>query len=205
MAKYRYLGYGTTDNNGIAKLDHDDTGSSIAHSYTGTGAGEIDVVASLDEEIVEGSIVSEIYEIIDAIFFDDATSDKSSRFTKYRANVAFDGDKYKLSRNADGQCYIDIAYTGSAVNDLLGQTIRFECDIINSDAEVRLSTYRLVNGSWQRTDSVYASNGTLSVPSSAIGGVTIEENATAVQFRLDCGNLNNNEYVPFRNIKLYIC
>ena len=149
--------------------------------------------------------VSETYEIIDAIYYDDATSDKSSRFTKFHSNVAFDGDKYKLSRNADGQCYIDIAYTGSAVNDLLGKTIRFECDIIQADTEVRLFTFRLINGSWKRTDSVFASDGTLSVPSSATGGVTIEENATAVQFRLDCGNLNNNEYVPFKNIKLYIC
>lgn len=70
MAKYRYMGYGTTDSNGIAKLDHDENGSAITHSYTGTGAGEIDVVASLDEEIVEGSIVSEIFEVLDCSAYD---------------------------------------------------------------------------------------------------------------------------------------
>ena len=43
-ATYNYLGYGVTDENGIAKLDHDANGDSISHSYTGTGAGKIDVV-----------------------------------------------------------------------------------------------------------------------------------------------------------------
>lgn len=49
MTTYTYLGYGTTDSNGVAKLDHDANGDAISHSYTGTGAGKIDVVASLED------------------------------------------------------------------------------------------------------------------------------------------------------------
>lgn len=75
MANYRYLGYGITDENGIATLDHDSNGDPITHSYTGTGAGEIDVVASLDDQshISDSSILSETYETLDCIKYDNAT------------------------------------------------------------------------------------------------------------------------------------
>ena len=70
---YVYLGYGTTDENGECKLDHDANGDSISHSYTGTGAGKIDVVASLDSpsSISDSSLVSETYEVYDCIFHDE--------------------------------------------------------------------------------------------------------------------------------------
>ena len=63
---YKYLGYGVTDSNGVAKLDHDAEGQELQHSYTGVGAGEIDVIASLDNPIDEGSIVSETLPVYDA-------------------------------------------------------------------------------------------------------------------------------------------
>ena len=46
---YVYKGYGITNENGVAHLDHDANGDPINHSYTGVGAGEIDFVASLDD------------------------------------------------------------------------------------------------------------------------------------------------------------
>ena len=67
MTNYRYLGYGVTDSNGVAKLDHDANGDPLTHSYTGVGAGEVDVVASLDNPVSSGSIVSEPYSILDTI------------------------------------------------------------------------------------------------------------------------------------------
>ena len=70
MVSYIYLGYGVTDSNGIAKLDHNASGTSIDHSYTGTGAGEIDVVASLDSTIGSGSVVSQPYTVLDCGFYD---------------------------------------------------------------------------------------------------------------------------------------
>ena len=67
---YNYLGYGITDSNGVAHLEFDENGDPLTHSYTGVGAGEIDVVASLDNPIVDGSIVSGTYPFIDSIFYD---------------------------------------------------------------------------------------------------------------------------------------
>ena len=76
MTLYQYLGYGITDNNGKAKLEYDSQGNSISHSYTGTGAGLVDVVASLDSpsSISDSSLVSETFALYDCLKYDNATS-----------------------------------------------------------------------------------------------------------------------------------
>ena len=79
MTSYRYIGYGVTNSNGVAHLDHDPQGNSI-NGYTGTGAGEVDVVASLDNPVVEGSIVSETFIVDDTYKYDLATITKHTDF-----------------------------------------------------------------------------------------------------------------------------
>lgn len=73
---YRYLGYGITNDKGIAKLEFDENGDPLTHSYTGTGAGEIDIVASLDDstKISEGSLQSKTYSVLDGYWYDDGIS-----------------------------------------------------------------------------------------------------------------------------------
>ena len=71
MTSYRYIGYGVTDSNGVAHLDHDPQGNPI-NGYTGTGAGEVDVIASTDNPITGSSIVSEIYGVFDTRWYDKA-------------------------------------------------------------------------------------------------------------------------------------
>jgi hypothetical protein len=69
-ATYNYLGYGITDSNGKAKLEYDSEGNPLTHSYTGTGAGKVDIVASLDSEITESSLVSETFVLYDTLFYE---------------------------------------------------------------------------------------------------------------------------------------
>lgn len=72
MTSYRYLGYGTTDSNGVAH-----------YTYSGTGAGEVDVIASLDNPISEGSIVSRTLPVLDGYWYDDGvTSPKAVTWWK---------------------------------------------------------------------------------------------------------------------------
>ena len=71
---YKYLGYGTTNSDGVAHLDHDADGKRIDNSYTGVGAGEIDVVASLDNPVSSGSIVSVPCSVLDTLFYDDGVT-----------------------------------------------------------------------------------------------------------------------------------
>ena len=70
MTSYRYLGYGRTDANGVAHLKKNASGQDV-NGYVGTGAGEVDVIASLDNPISQGSIVSEPYNVFDAIAYFD--------------------------------------------------------------------------------------------------------------------------------------
>jgi len=116
MVNYRYLGYGITNEQGIATLDHDANGDPITHSYTGTGAGEIDIVASLDDnsKISDSSIQSETYSVIDGTFKDIGTS---TDYTAWR-NSDFTGDN--LQRNSE--------YT-----TLIPQDTFDECDIAVSN------------------------------------------------------------------------
>ena len=105
MTNYRYLGYGVTNENGVAKLDHDAQGQEISHSYTGVGAGEIDVLASLDNPIAEGSIVSQPYEVHDCIFYDGAVNGNKnddwttiSKLHRYDTYTSYEGSAFNNTR-----------------------------------------------------------------------------------------------------------
>ena len=73
MTSYRYTGYGVTDSNGIAKLEYDSEGNPLTHSYTGVGAGKVNIVASLDSTIDADSLISEPKEVLDCIKIDYGT------------------------------------------------------------------------------------------------------------------------------------
>ena len=98
-ATYNYLGYGVTDNQGKAKLEYDSEGNPLTHSYTGTGAGKVDIVASLDSEITDGSLVSETYELYDCLIYDEMETDYIN--------------KYKISNNANISYSSEWAISGS--------------------------------------------------------------------------------------------
>ena len=99
MANYIYKGYGVTDSNGIAKLDHDASGNAITHSYTGVGAGEVDFIGSTDgpSDIGDGSFQSEPCEVMDYIAYDNGLdTDYSNIWT---------GDTSDLSRTSEGSLF----------------------------------------------------------------------------------------------------
>lgn len=74
----RLLGTGITNSNGVATLDTAPDGTTaLTHSYTGVGAGKIDVVAE------SGSLQSEPYVLTDCLIFDDCTSEVSGRWYNY--------------------------------------------------------------------------------------------------------------------------
>lgn len=110
MVQYRYLGYGVTDEKGIAKLDHDPQGRAITHSYTGSGAGLVDIVASLDSEIGDGSLVSETYEVLDAKFKDIGTTGQSNYtsfylYSNFNPQVTGTGTVFTNSTSSSLQVY----------------------------------------------------------------------------------------------------
>ena len=90
MTSYRYLGYGVTDSNGVAHLKKNAKDQDI-DGYTGVGAGEIDIIASLDNPIVDGSIVSVPCSVWDTLFYLECTSETSNwNYTDTRVSASFD-------------------------------------------------------------------------------------------------------------------
>ena len=103
-ATYNYLGYGVTDSNGKAKLEYDSEGDPLTHSYTGTGAGKVDIVASLDSEIDESSLVSETYEVLDTLFYDTGVTDGNTKWAysnNFTINRTSDGTEISSTTNND--------------------------------------------------------------------------------------------------------
>ena len=97
---YKYLGWGITNENGVAKLDHDAQGQEIEHSYTGTGAGEIDVLASLDNPIVDGSIVSGTLPVLDTLLYDTGTDATHNIWTGDTSNLTRNSEYSRLEESA---------------------------------------------------------------------------------------------------------
>lgn len=103
---YKYLGYGVTDSNGVAKLDHDAEGQELQHSYTGVGAGEVDVVASLDNPVSSGSIVSGTLPVLDCMLYDPLT-ETPLKNQWYSTNLSLntDSDGTLLTNNSSNNLY----------------------------------------------------------------------------------------------------
>lgn len=98
MTVYKYLGYGETDESGVAHLEYDADGEPLDPvGYTGVGAGEMDFIASLDNPIESGSIVSVPYEVLDCGYYDEAVDGKKnenynlSSGTSSQVSVSEDG------------------------------------------------------------------------------------------------------------------
>ena len=90
MTSYRYLGSATTDANGIAK-----------YNFTGSGAGEIDFIASLDNPITDGSIVSGTLPVLDTLFYDEAISNaKASQYSDVTTDRSYSDNGTTLSKTA---------------------------------------------------------------------------------------------------------
>ena len=102
MTVYKYLGWGKTDENGVAKLDHDANGDPLTHSYTGVGAGEIDVVASLDNPVSSGSIVSETFSVMDTLLYDTGTDPSHNIWTGSTSNLTRGSEYSRLEESTIG-------------------------------------------------------------------------------------------------------
>ena len=108
---YTPIGYGVTDENGVAKLDTDMNGDSLTHSYTGTGAGKIDVVASLDApaDISSSSLQSGTYEVLDCMFM-DYKSDGTHNTDYFKSNNA-------TVTSSDGEITVYATSTGMYISN----------------------------------------------------------------------------------------
>ena len=211
MVFYKYIGYGVTDENGVAKLDHDAEGNPLTHSYTGTGAGEVDVVASLDNPVLEGSIVSEIYEIKDCIIADKGTSSDHNDFW-----TVSNGSLNRLNTETElviesGKTYVmpyfNLTNTDSFVIEF--DTI-FDCVKGSANPEIQFR-----NSSWSQVKGLYLSdytkdtwthiklqvkNGQLTI---WIGDTQLSPTSIANIAMFNFYRVTDDNYLKFKNFAYY--
>ena len=122
----RLIGTAVTDSNGEATI-----------TYTGTGAGKLNVVAE------SGTFVSQPYSILDTLFFDDCTDNtKASKYHRYNNTVSepsFDETGMFVERTSTGNGYLFVGQSNSTDNPY-ALDFAVEFDVVNVSGDVRFLT-----------------------------------------------------------------
>ena len=218
---YVYLGYGTTDENGIAKLDHDADGKEISHSYTGTGAGEIDIVASLDNAstISDSSIQSATYEIWDCLFYLECTSETNNwSYNDARLSASFDENGGHFT-GLESTSFKQVTLTNNGARFLDGtkdhvieydikKSVAVRLGLIDNGANTRQLVYfgGAYSNDWNHIKIVYdASNhtATVYVGDTALTPIDVSSYTLTTFGIIFMDNTTNQLDFYLKNIKIY--
>ncbi|WP_296846919.1 Ig-like domain-containing protein [uncultured Methanobrevibacter sp.] len=181
-----------TNSNGVA-----------SYTYQGSGSGEIEVQVKI------GSFVSEIYSVLDGLYFEDGTSDKSSNWNLSSVGYSSNGEYVTLNNASGGNrwCTLKIGSSTSYLDSTLDYCM--EIDVKKDTAtDIRLildNTNVYVQNYVSASDfthiKIYTSRSQSKV-FYIIDGVTREvAMATAngnIQFRIA-----NGESYSFKNFVVY--
>ena len=94
MVSYRLIGTGTTNAQGIARC---------SNNYVGTGKGEVDLVASTDNPIVQGSIQSGTYEVLDNVLYFKGDTVTSNFRSNSNITLSVDDGFVKITPSTNNQ------------------------------------------------------------------------------------------------------
>lgn len=218
---YTPIGYGVTDENGQCTLDHDVDGNPLAHSYTGSGAGKVDIVASLDSEIDESSLVSETFVLMDCLVYDggintnhyDNWYNYGNRLTP--SNPDADGRLLENNSSYNGYYYAILnGDTPSDANSYKFDTFTLECDVVNRSETIDSNGFVFYDGNTQQyisTDWLCAYDGDhLKITYNGSQFTMESDNSSPYTFsksftgKLRLGfQIQPNGFLKYKNFKLY--
>lgn len=158
-----YIGYGDSNEYGIAKLEYDSSGSEI-DGYVGQGNGRIGIMAADSNPVTSGSVVSQPIPVIDALFFDEATSNaKASQYTN--------SDSTNLQVSYDNATILICSLTSGTrqYQTKINDTVDWRDS--NTNYQIELD-YEYNNGSGGAVTSVVFGNG-------RVGLSSLNDNATS--------------------------
>ena len=187
----RHLGYGTTNAQGIATLEYAPDDTPLSHSYTGVGAGKINIVAE-----VEG-LTSEAYELEDCIYYDPATSDLNANysFNSTYTDFAFDSNKYILkNKGSTNAAWCEVR---GVTNSVKGKRVTFSAECVLNSNEIRLEYFE--NGSRKTTSAYTSSNGTL-----VLEDISVPANVSTAYFRIAFRTAVQDSQITFKNFKIIV-
>lgn len=201
--KYRCIGTGTTNSQGIAYLTHDCNGNPLSsNGYIGTGAGEMDFVVSTEENMDDSSFQSNIQEVIDAMYYDTCTTDTTSNYslpTSTTHTKTFTGSsiQFKLGTGTNKYIYRNVQGT-SATAPYVGRTMRFKVDVIPSSSVRLVIAQSVQNVGWSYA---YSDSSTESATLSVDAEIGVD--TQTIQFRIEIPNGVENDTVEFNNFTVY--
>ena len=196
MVNYVYMGYGITDETGKAKLEYNSSGTPITHSYTGTGAGKVDIVASLDQTITDSSIISNTYTIEDCYFIEQGSS--TTGYTISGGTLTITNGEFTLTKGT-GTSYFYTNYpkTNYPITDFQNKTLTVKANLTEINA-TNLTMYLMVNtGSWSTVTTTMTTTGTIE------NTIDIPSNTTQVRIRFDI-NGSADDNVVFEDFRLLL-
>ena len=213
MVNYRYLGYGITNEQGIATLDHDAQGNPITHSYTGTGAGKVDIVASLDDSshISESSIQSETYELMDAMYYDPALSGNHNDSIWYKPTATLTrGDDGSVVHPTSAWGGIQLGSTSQAIFIPVETVIEFDLIDFSPSFIIQMRSGVQQSGNWVYCEPVkYTGHQRWEIHSNTqkimVDGV-VKQNMTqnlGESYRFSFLSQNTTDTCKFANLKIY--
>ena len=162
-------------------------------TYTGRGDGIHQLRARWNH------LQSDVFELLDSLYYDNANSDKTASYTKSRCSLELGNNQLIATKTSAGDGYAE--YRPSTVDDYIGNTIYFGCNILEATDGVRLSIYQQVNNSWSEVSPVhsdYVTSGNMNI------SADINQNATGVRIRLDLRNVGANGTCKFKDFKVYL-
>ena len=207
MAK-RYLGYGYTNAQGVAKLEYDSEGNALTHSYTGVGAGKIDIVAE------SGTLQSETYNLLDCLFYDDGVTDTASwdLLLCSKSVSATNGKTFTCTEtNASARASMNPVDNASAY-DFVANPLIWEFDVVSVTGNVALQFIQQnpsinkafnINSNYDNSTVKIEYNGskmTLYQDGAYVNEITVTFSST-MRIGFSIPTLNNS--ITVKNVKVY--
>ena len=140
MAK-RLIGTGTTGTDGSCSIP-----------YTGTGAGEVDVIASLDNPISQGSIVSVPCNVWDTLWYDDNSSEHEIKWKYSQQNaIVTESDNARVLDNTastgSNYCFFRPQLNNTVITPSQPFAIEFKHITLSNVSQIAFN----LNGEFTRT------------------------------------------------------
>ena len=200
--KYRYIGKGTTDSNGIAHMTEDADGQTVT-GYTGTGRGLTGIIASTDDstKISDSSIQSETYSLLDTIWNWEGTNGTVPSILKSSNNTAIplisDSNGLSMTNSHSSNTYycgLDKEQSSSSIGDWIDWCdVAFEFEYVSHTGNV-VFQLRPQSSSVIQYSLNNCSNGDIIRVEYSNGVINVFKNNTKVL----TGNMNVGELTAIR-------
>ena len=216
--EYVLLGYGVTDDSGVAHMTHDKDGNVLSNpGYVGVGAGKLNVVAANKNPVDSGAVVSQPFQVTDGTFYDTGIdgTDKSDYWYLNRSNVTIvvgsDGTTITESNSSSYSIVVPNLTSTPTLNGsyVFDSPLAVEFDLISFDDGCGIRLYDKTNAYAPNFPNIITANSHVKIEVTGrkviyySNGETYEVNFTPTAL-LQCGfKVSAGNTLKFKNFVVY--